>query len=67
MARLEGRIALERLSQRLPGLRRDEALSLERVEHFFLRGYKRFPIMWDPPHTFLREHETARGVPVRSV
>jgi cytochrome P450 len=59
MARLEGRIALERLSQRLPGLRRDEALSLERVEHFFLRGYKRFPIMWDPPHTIHREHEMA--------
>jgi cytochrome P450 len=47
MARLEGRIALERLSQQLPGMRLDGAQGLERLDHFFLRGYRRLPATWD--------------------
>jgi len=47
MARMEGRIALELLTQRLPDLRL-EAQTLERLSHFFLRGYKRLPLIWKP-------------------
>ncbi|UTV41914.1 cytochrome P450 (plasmid) [Ensifer adhaerens] len=47
MARLEGAIALERLSRRLRGIELDKERKLERVDHFFLRGYKRLPVTWD--------------------
>ena len=47
MARMEGRIALELLTQRLPDLRL-EAQTLERLSHFFLRSYKRLPLIWKP-------------------
>jgi len=47
LARLEGRIALERLVRRLKNLRLDCSHRLERVQHFFLRGYKRLPATWD--------------------
>ncbi|WP_226583386.1 cytochrome P450 [Acuticoccus sediminis] len=48
MARLEGTVALQHLSQRLPGLGLDPSRPLERVHHFFLRGYQRLPVTWSP-------------------
>ncbi|MFT3926901.1 MAG: cytochrome P450 [Myxococcales bacterium] len=48
LARMEIRIALDLLIQRLPELQLDESLPLERVPHFFLRGYKRLPLKWNP-------------------
>ena len=46
MARLEGRVAIERVLRRLPGLELDGGAPVERVEHFFLRGYKRLLVKW---------------------
>jgi cytochrome P450 len=46
MARLEGRIALERLTQRLCGLTLDPVRRPERLSHFFLRGYRTLPVTW---------------------
>lgn len=45
LARLELRIAFERLLQRLPNLR--PAGDGTRPEHFFMRGFTTFPIAWD--------------------
>jgi cytochrome P450 len=47
MARMEARIALARLTTRLPRLRLEQARALERIPHFFLRGYKRLDLCWD--------------------
>src|SRR5262249_55754987 len=46
MARMEGRIALEVLTRRLPRLRLDDSRSLEHVPHLFLRGYQSLPLLW---------------------
>ncbi|HEU4321985.1 MAG TPA: cytochrome P450 [Roseiflexaceae bacterium] len=47
LARLELRIALERLLERLPNLRPAEGKPAQRMEHFWLRGYASLPIAWD--------------------
>jgi cytochrome P450 len=47
LARLELRIALERLLARLPNLRLVEDALVQRLEHFWLRGYTALPIAWD--------------------
>jgi cytochrome P450 len=47
MARMEAGIAFELLAARLPNLRLDEGRRLERVPHFFLRGYKELHLCWD--------------------
>ena len=47
LARLEGRIALEALIQRLPGLQRVEA-EVELVPSLFLRGPRRLPLTFTP-------------------
>ncbi|WP_437681917.1 cytochrome P450 [Sorangium sp. So ce131] len=47
LARLELRIALERLLTRLPNLRPAGGAAPQRLEHFFIRGYTSFPIAWD--------------------
>jgi cytochrome P450 len=47
LARLEARIALEALVQRLPGLQRAES-QIELVPSFFLRGPARLPLKFEP-------------------
>jgi cytochrome P450 len=47
LARLETRIAIRLLGQRLPNLRLDG--SPERVDPFMMWGPKRLPVAWDPP------------------
>lgn len=47
LARLEIRIALELLLQRLPNLRPSASAEPKRFEHFFVRGYTSLPIEWD--------------------
>jgi cytochrome P450 len=47
LARLEGRIALEALIGRLPGLRRVEE-TVDQVPAFFLRGPRRLPLAFTP-------------------
>jgi cytochrome P450 len=47
LARLELRIALERLLQRLPNLRLSGESSAQRTEHFWMRGFAVLPIAWD--------------------
>jgi len=47
LARLEGRIALEALLSRLPGLARN-GRDIELVDAFFLRGPKRLPLTFTP-------------------
>lgn len=47
LARLEIRIAIELLLQRLPNLRPAPSAAPKRFEHFFLRGYTSLPIEWD--------------------
>ncbi|MDG2303512.1 MAG: cytochrome P450 [Candidatus Binatia bacterium] len=50
LARLEGRIALETLSQRLPGIRLDPDGPTALRPHFFLRGYEHLSIAWGAGH-----------------
>jgi cytochrome P450 len=47
LARLELRIALPRLFERLPGLRLDPARPPERDTIFFARGFKHVFVNWD--------------------
>lgn len=47
LARLELRIALERLFARLPNLRPAADVAPQRMTHFWLRGYDSLPITWD--------------------
>ena len=49
LARLEGRIALQTLAARLPGLRLDPERERARVPHFFLRGFEQLWVRWEPP------------------
>lgn len=49
LARLEGRVALERLLARLPGVRRHDVHPPQRRAFIILRGYERLPIAWDAP------------------
>jgi cytochrome P450/nitrite reductase/ring-hydroxylating ferredoxin subunit len=46
LARLEGRVALETLLDRLPNLRLVPGQSLRHHEHFFLRGLERLELEW---------------------
>ena len=48
LARLELRIALEILFDRLPGLRLSSRLQPGRERIFFARGYERLPLEWEP-------------------
>lgn len=47
LARLEGRIAFERLLARLPGVRLHPTRPAERRAFIILRGYERLPLVWD--------------------
>lgn len=47
LARLELRIAFERLLARLPNLRPATDTPSQRMEHFWMRGYTSLPIAWD--------------------
>jgi cytochrome P450/nitrite reductase/ring-hydroxylating ferredoxin subunit len=47
LARLEGRIALEAIVDRLPNLRLARGQTVEHHPHFFLRGLKRLELEWD--------------------
>jgi cytochrome P450 len=49
LARLEGKLALKQLVDRLPNLRLADGGLGPRVAHFFLRGYERMVIQWDRP------------------
>jgi cytochrome P450 len=48
LARLELRIALPLLLERLPGLRLAPAETSEREQIFFARGFRRLVVEWDP-------------------
>jgi cytochrome P450 len=47
LARMELRIAFERLLTRLPNLRLDPNAVPQRLAHFWTRGYKTLPVVWD--------------------
>ncbi|MBV8054337.1 MAG: cytochrome P450 [Deltaproteobacteria bacterium] len=47
LARAEGRIALEVLLDRLPGMRLVPGQDFEHHSHFFLRGLKHLDLQWD--------------------
>ncbi|HEY0606661.1 MAG TPA: cytochrome P450 [Herpetosiphonaceae bacterium] len=47
LARLEMRIAVEHLLDRLPNLRLAPDAAPQRLEHFWMRGYKKLPVVWD--------------------
>ena len=49
LARLEGRIALEVLTQRLPNLRFQSTTPVEYLPNLVLRGVKELWLAWDPP------------------
>ncbi len=49
LARMELAVALPALLERLPGLRPAEDAAPEREELFFARGFRSFPVSWDPP------------------
>jgi len=51
LARLEGRVALQTLIQRLPNLRLEPGQPLTRVPHFFLRGFEHLYVSWDVTDT----------------
>lgn len=51
LARLELRIAFERLLTRLPNLRLAPDAAPQRLEHFWMRGYKNLPVVWDGAHS----------------
>lgn len=46
LARLEGKIALEVLGERVPDLRLTPGQSLDHVPHFFLRGFEHVWVEW---------------------
>ncbi len=46
LARLEARIALETLTDRLPDLRFAIDQAPHRVAHFFMRGFEKLPVEW---------------------
>lgn len=46
LGRTEGRVAIEQLLDRLPGLRRGEGAA-RRTENFIVRAFDSFPIAWD--------------------
>jgi cytochrome P450 len=48
LARLEGRIALQVLGERLPHLRLEPGQSFTHVPHFFMRGYEHVYVRWAP-------------------
>jgi cytochrome P450 len=48
LARIEGCIALQTLSERLPDLRLAAEPGMERGAHFFLRGFEHLWIEWTP-------------------
>lgn len=48
IGRLEGRVALEVLTQRLPSLRLQPGYRLQREAHVMLSGIARLPVEWDP-------------------
>ena len=48
LARLEGRIALQTLIARLPGLALEPGKELIRAPHFFLRGFEHLWVRWEP-------------------
>ena len=50
LARLELRIALPLLLERLPGLRLGPETERERDEIFFARGFTRLMVEWEGPH-----------------
>ena len=47
LARLEGRLALETITRRLPSLRLAKDQSFERATHFFLRSYEHLWVEWE--------------------
>jgi cytochrome P450 len=47
LARLEGRVALEVLTHRLPTLRLAKGQSFARIPHFFLRGFEQLWVEWE--------------------
>lgn len=47
LARVEMRIAFELLLTRLPNLRLAPDAAPQRLEHFWMRGYKKLPVVWD--------------------
>jgi cytochrome P450 len=49
LARLETRVALEVLRERLPGLRTSPGFAPEYVPDFYFRHLKHLKIAWDPP------------------
>jgi cytochrome P450 len=49
LARLEGRVALEVLKERLPGLRLAPGFAVEYTPSFFFRHLKRVDVQWDAP------------------
>jgi cytochrome P450 len=49
LARLEGRVALEVLKERLPGLRLAPGFAVAYTPNFFFRHPKRVDVQWDPP------------------
>lgn len=51
LARLELKIALPLLFERLPGLRPAPGAEPERERIFFARGFERLPVEWDAPTT----------------
>lgn len=48
LARTDSVVALEALTQRLPGLRFAPGAPLRHTPHFFLRGYQAVQCAWDP-------------------
>lgn len=51
LARLEGRVALEVLTERLPDLHLAPGQSVTRVPHFFMRGFENVYVEWTPSPT----------------
>jgi cytochrome P450 len=49
IGRLEGRVGLEVLLERLPSLRLAPDYTLELEDHVMLSGLARLPVEWDPP------------------
>lgn len=46
LARLEARIALETLVERIPDIRLAPDREPKRVAHFFMRGFEKLPVVW---------------------
>jgi cytochrome P450 len=47
LARYEGRVALDALLERLPGIRLAPGQVLQHHPHFFLRGLRQLVLEWD--------------------